>query len=574
MPQRKLLLTSVVGPYGIEDEYAAGYGMLMDGLKINLCYGQGVHAPQATQSSFALDLLALNISVPTTVLDFPSWQRFTRELEKGYTDVGISFVMANVYKAKRMAEYIRAHYPDVKIILGSYGTLIPGIEDMLPFDAMCRGEGVRWLRAYFGDDPNAPLVHPVMSYLTKMRAYGVNVSKRLKSAIIIPGLGCEGACDFCSTTRMFDYHYLPMLRNGQEFFELCLRGDAQLGIQSFAVYDENFAKNTQMAREILAEMERHGKPYKFTMFASANVVQAMGADFLVRMGFEQILIGVESTQRPYAKTQGVDMAALVRDLQDKGITVTTSIILFLEEHNKQNIWDEINAAIALGSEIQIFNMVVPIPGTQLYDEFRNKGYVDEQPNYREMHALTLVVPRHPHFTTDEAHDIQVKAYRMKYEANGPVTLAKCHTMVRGYLRAMEDFKTREREGLAWDEEAMRYVKRDNPAPDTFMKLRIAELRDRARRGRPILLTCWAYAVNQNARRKARETMHLYRKAFGPMTPIEWIVSLGVLCTASIEAIRIWIREKLLGKHPSGYQPPTRCVQYPGAALRHDAQHGH
>ena len=34
----------------------------------------------------------------------------------------------------------------------SHGTIIPEIREMLPFDEICRGEGVAWLRGYFGDD--------------------------------------------------------------------------------------------------------------------------------------------------------------------------------------------------------------------------------------------------------------------------------------------------------------------------------------------------------------------------------------------------------------------------------------
>lgn len=61
--------------------------------------------------------------------------------------------MPNVLKVKRMAEYIRQNYPDIKIILGGYGTIIPELEELVPHDAKCQGEGVRWLRQYFGDNP-------------------------------------------------------------------------------------------------------------------------------------------------------------------------------------------------------------------------------------------------------------------------------------------------------------------------------------------------------------------------------------------------------------------------------------
>jgi hypothetical protein len=61
-----------------------------------------------------------------------------------------------------MAEYLRKNYPDIKIIVGGYGTMLPDLEDIVPCDEICRGEGVSWLREYFGENPEAPINHPIM----------------------------------------------------------------------------------------------------------------------------------------------------------------------------------------------------------------------------------------------------------------------------------------------------------------------------------------------------------------------------------------------------------------------------
>ena len=71
--------------------------------------------------------IARNISVPSVVLDFPEWTEFVRELENGYTHVGIAFIIPNVLKVHRMATYIREHHPDMKIILGGAGTVLPEV---------------------------------------------------------------------------------------------------------------------------------------------------------------------------------------------------------------------------------------------------------------------------------------------------------------------------------------------------------------------------------------------------------------------------------------------------------------
>jgi hypothetical protein len=79
---------------------------------------QGVHSPRHSFWTFPLYFLAQNIPALTTVLNFPSWQDFRRKLRRGYTHVGISFIQTNVMKARRMAQYIRTHHPETKILDG------------------------------------------------------------------------------------------------------------------------------------------------------------------------------------------------------------------------------------------------------------------------------------------------------------------------------------------------------------------------------------------------------------------------------------------------------------------------
>lgn len=158
----KLLLVSVFGPFGVRDDYAEGNGMQMELLNNQITRQQGVHSPRQSYWSFPLYLLAENVSVPATVLDFPTWEEFARELEKDYTHVGITFIVPNILKARRMAEHIRSKHPEIKIILGGFGTMAPALETIVPHDSVCDGEGVEWLRRYFGEDPSAPIVHPAL----------------------------------------------------------------------------------------------------------------------------------------------------------------------------------------------------------------------------------------------------------------------------------------------------------------------------------------------------------------------------------------------------------------------------
>lgn len=52
-----------------------------------------------------------------------------------------------------MAEYIRLNYPHIKIILEVTAQSFLTLTLLCPMMKCCRGEGVKWLRTYFGDNP-------------------------------------------------------------------------------------------------------------------------------------------------------------------------------------------------------------------------------------------------------------------------------------------------------------------------------------------------------------------------------------------------------------------------------------
>ncbi len=554
----KLLLAAVFGPYGIKDKYAEALGCQMELLNNQITRCQGIHSPRQSYWSFGLYMIADNLETPTTILDFPKWEDFTQELKKGYTHVGISFIVPNVLKARRMALYIREHHPETKIILGGYGTVIPDLENYVPHDEVCHGEGVRWLRAYFGEDVNAPIRHPALIGPAYERIYGYETKPR--GAVLMPGLGCENACSFCVTSHKFNKCYVSLLDTGDEIFEACRTTENKTRATGFSVMDENFLKRPGRARELLAAMEAHGKPYVFDLFSSAETICALGVDFLVRLGVRMVWVGVESQSSGHAKNQGIDLKTLVRELQDKGIIVQASMILFLEHHNEKNIHEDIDWAIGLGSSLTQFMNYSPCPGTALYEQLEREGRLVNTP-YRRLHGQSELAFEHPHFPKPADHiRILREAFRRKYRKDGPGVVNMAITLARGLQRGWEDYRARERDGLTWNPDSMRYERGDAPRPDRFMKRRLLMMARMAAGLRPALWAAWLYAPNMAARRKAYAAMRLYREAMGKPTAADRLQALGLVITGGIELVRLRLNQ-LRGRESIVHQPPCRRTEY-------------
>jgi radical SAM superfamily enzyme YgiQ (UPF0313 family) len=555
----RLLLCGVFKPFGVKDETAEPL-CTMELLNNQVTREQGIHSPRSSNPSFALYLMAENINVPVTVLDFPSWEEFTKEIDSGaYTHVGISFIGPNVLKAGRMAAYVRSRSPHTQILLGGHGTSIPELRELVDCDEICHGEGISWLRNYLGEDTDRPINHPVAPSAINAFIYGAPLMG--KAGIIIPGVGCQNSCRFCATSHKFDRQYTPFLRTGHDIFLACRKSEEKLGVDDFGLMDENFCKDPYRARQLLEEMEKHGKTYTFSTFSSAETITRLGIDFLLRLGVNFVWIGVESKANLFEKTKGVDLHNLIEDLQSHGITVLASAILFLEHHDKETIHEDIDWAIGLESDLLQFMELGPVPGTQLYRDYEADGKIISGIPWPRKHGQDEIWFRHPHFTMPETAVYLRDAFVKKYLAHGPSVLNMAMTAVKGYMKVKAEIAEREQSGLVWDPGTLQYVSGKNPSPDAFMQQRLDSIKRNALRFRPALSSTLKYAPNAQAAKKCRTVMALYHQAFGPMTILERMKSVAVRLLAIRESRRMKKEGTVMR------QPPTSRITYPDRTLR-------
>lgn len=430
---KKLLLTSVFGPFAVDDQYGRK-GNKMELFHNQVTREQGIFSFRFNHSSFGLNMLAENISVPTTVLDFPTLAEFRKELKKGYTHVGISFIMPNFDKARKMAEVIRNEAPEARIILGGHGTNIDGIENLIEHDYICKGEGVMFMRRLFKEKLDKPVRHPVMYSSYNRKVMGVPIPNG--SGILVPGVGCTNKCRFCSTAHFFD-GYKAYLETGKQIYDLCCEYEDRLGITDFGVLDENFMKMPQRAFELIELMQKNERYFNFGIFSSAETLTSLpDLDILVKLGVNFIWMGVESKKESYEKNKGVDFKILVDDLRKRGISVMSSIILFAENHDKLTIWEDVDFGIELNTDYVQYMQLGPIPGTKLYKDYEQEGKLDDSVPVMDRHGQDRIWFHHPNFTGVESREYLTRAFRKDYNVNGASFIRVMRTTLNGYKYTM------------------------------------------------------------------------------------------------------------------------------------------
>jgi radical SAM superfamily enzyme YgiQ (UPF0313 family) len=453
----RILLTSVFGPYAQDDEYGSRALNPMELYHNQVTRGQGPFSLRMFHRSWGLMLIQANIQAPCTLLDFPVLDRFIEELRtQQYDVVGISAIIPNTTKVKKMCELVRQYLPHAKIVVGGHIANVPDLARQIDADHVVKGEGVRWFRKFLGEDPEQSIRHPQIVSGLGTRNVGVTVGDQpgQAAATVIPSVGCPLGCNFCSTSAMFGGkgHSVSFYRTGDELFDIMSQLETEMNVQSFFMMDENFLFDRKRALRLLELMEQHHKSWALYVFSSANVLRSYRIEQLVALGVSWVWMGLEGKDSQYAKLHGIDALALVRQLQSHGIRVLGSTIIGLESHTPENIDAAIDHAVRYDTEFHQFMLYTPIPGTPLHAELsaqgRMKGENEFQPG--DIHGQLIFNYRHPHIPSGMEGDIMLRAFRRDFEVNGPSVVRIVRTMLAGWKRHKNHPDLRIRRRFAWE----------------------------------------------------------------------------------------------------------------------------
>ena len=375
--QARVLLSSVFGPYAQNDEFGSRKINPMELYHNQVTRMQGSFSLRMFHRSWGIMMIQQNISAPSTVLDFPTREKFAEELRTNHYDiVGISSIIVNIGKVAEMCRMVREISPESVIVVGGHVAALPDITDRVDADHVVRGDGIAWMRAYLGEDTTAPIRHPHIVSGFDVRAMGLKASETASdtAATIIPSVGCPLGCNFCTTSAFFGGKgkFLNFYNTGKELFDVMCEMERTMKVRSFFMMDENFLLHRQRAMELLELMKAEGKAWAMYVFSSANAIRKYSMKELVELGVSWIWMGLESPRAGYAKLQGQDTRSLTRELRQHGIKLLGSSIIGLEHHTPDNIADEIEHAVAHETDFHQFMLYTPVPGTPLHKEMTEK----------------------------------------------------------------------------------------------------------------------------------------------------------------------------------------------------------
>jgi radical SAM superfamily enzyme YgiQ (UPF0313 family) len=353
-----------------------------------------------------------------------------------------------------MCRLIRKCLPKAVIVVGGHIANIPDLKRYADADHVVKGEGVRWMRRFLGEDENQPLRHPRIVADVTPRIMGVPLHNHpgIDDITLIPSVGCPIGCNFCSTSAMFGGKgkCIEFYKTGEELFEIMCALEKDLHLQSFFVMDENFLLNRTRAMQLLNLMEKHGKAWGLKVFSSINALQRYSMEELVALGVNWVWLGLEGKDSQYSKIAGTNTKEFVRTLQSHGIRVLGSSIIGIEEHSPENIDEAIDYAVSHATDLHQFMLYTPIVGTPLYAELEAQGTILNTIEFSpaDIHGQLKFNFQHSHIKNGQEGEFLLRAFHRDFEVNGPSIVRIIRTLLRGWKRHKNHPNSRIRERFA------------------------------------------------------------------------------------------------------------------------------
>jgi len=489
----KVLLTSVFGPYAQNDSFGSRKINPMELYQNQVTRVQGPFSLRMFHRSFGLLMIQDNIDAPCTLLDFPDLDRFVQEIEHhSYDIVGISSIIPNLGKLKKMCRLVRKHLPNAAIVVGGHVANKEDIHKIIDADHIVKGDGIQWFRQFLGQDPTAAVRHPPVYSAYGARIVGITPKDKPgnTAAMLVPSVGCPVGCNFCSTSALFGGKgkFINFYETGDQLFDVMCRLETKLKVRSFFVMDENFLLHRKRALRLLELIEKNNKSWALSVFSSARVLTSYTMEQLVRLGLCWVWMGLEGEHSRYRKLNGIDTRALVQSLQAHGIRVLGSTIIGLEKHTPENIDQVIDYAVSHNTDFHQFMLYTPLPGTPLYKQHADNGTLFSEAQFpvADSHGQYRFNYRHPHIHHDREEQYILNAFHRDFDINGPSLARLIRTLLKGWQRYKNHPDKCIRDRLSWEVKplrttyagavwAMKYWYRRNPLMAAKLKALLKDI---------------------------------------------------------------------------------------------------
>lgn len=367
-------------------------------------------------------------------------------LRKNYKEspkfIGLTGSTLNISYTYETAQICREVYPNAKIVLGGvHATEKPEEAINHNFvDFVIRGEGeFAFVELVSGKKlseingltykENGRIIHNPERELIKdldvlpMAAYdllpidryfpAVGSYRNLPAISMVTSRGCPGKCTFCYQP----FGSLIRQRSPKKIFEEVQYLVKNYGIREICFYDDNFTTLKPRIREFCQMLIDNKVKITWSCFSRVDWADLNLLKIMKQAGCHQIMYGIESGDQQILDNIGKytspdKIRKAIQWTKESKIDVRAAFIFGNPGETEETMKKTIDFAIELDPEVAIFNVVVPNPGTKMYDWAVKNGILKTE-EWKEYDLMKPVMTL-ANLSSEKVQEYYRLAYRKFY----------------------------------------------------------------------------------------------------------------------------------------------------------------
>jgi anaerobic magnesium-protoporphyrin IX monomethyl ester cyclase len=361
------------------------------------------------------------------------WKGLEKRIESFNPDLVASsgFATCNAYVTARTLETAKKIKPEVLTVTGGQHFTVLAQESLETYpeiDVIVRGEGEETLlelvkavdkesdfskikgisfrhEGEIRTNPPRPLIenlddlpfpgyHFVEEYVHKYH-FTMMAGRKARYGMVEASRGCPHRCTFCSQWKHWQgvWRHKSVERVAEEMESLFNNYESKL----LWLTDDNFGLGKRM-EDLCDELVKRGLSDNIACFMQARCDDIVKNEELLpkmhKAGISWLLLGVESYSKStldsfHKGTRPEDNAAAVELLKQNGLFSQATCIIGERTDSGESIADLREFVGNLDPDLAIFMLLTPFPGTDLYDEAKRNGWIEDWnwANYDMVHAI-------------------------------------------------------------------------------------------------------------------------------------------------------------------------------------------
>jgi radical SAM superfamily enzyme YgiQ (UPF0313 family) len=241
---------------------------------------------------------------------------------------------------------------------------------------------------------------PARDSLPNDKYFDMTTEARRVSSIMT-SRGCPYKCAFCERYIRGGHYRMRNAESVVDELELMI---TKYDCTEVVIYDDTFTANKKRTAEICESILERGLKFKWDCRTRVDCVSPDLLRLMARAGCSRISFGVESASEDVRKTfnKGITIDQVSEAFEwtrAAGIRILAYFMLGAPEETRASIGKTLALSLKLNPDFAYYSIVVPYPGTDLYDHSLEKGLIgfDYWKEYvRTEGALAEPVPMFEH----------------------------------------------------------------------------------------------------------------------------------------------------------------------------------